>query len=377
MTDIRYDISQRDEALDELRAEHARSDDSVRAQHLELHSGVSDAVRLKRQRLLKMRQIAARRRAGMQLQTRFAAARSAAARAKGSRSQKLLTMLKQRKHAGEQAKNEKQEPHEKPHGDHQAHGAHHGHEHMPHGEHAHGPHEAGAHRRLERLDRDSGQGSGSQQQQQERPPTIKVKLSKRISPSAIRSDLRHLADQHQDEPLKLEIQMRLAWTRTCLSFGANLSHDPSAAVTPVILGASLDLIGARLRHTALRDATRQTGLLGVKHQLQTVQDEPDYRYESTREPSQRRKDLNVLKPLLVLHGERPYTRAQMHLSVCRVRTLLFATGQALDPASALRAERAERAARTANAQRRSARKNDQPEQAQSADASDDKSTASS
>lgn len=374
MTDVRYDISQRDEALDELRAEHARSNDSVRAQHLELHHGVSDAVRLKRQRLLKMRQIAARRRAAMQVQTRFAAARSAAARTKGSRSQKLLTMLKQRKHAGEQAKNEKQEPHEKPHGDHQAHAAHHTHEHGPHGEHAHGSHEASAHRRLERLDRDGGQGSGSQQQQQERPPVVKVKLGKRISPSAIRSDLRHLADQHQDEPLKLEIQMRLAWTRTCLGFGANSPDDPSAPVTPVVLGASLDLIGARLRHAALRDATRQTGLLGVKHQLQTVQDEPRYRHESTRDPSQRQKDLNVLKPLLVLHGERPYTRAQMHLSACRVRTLLFATGQALDPANA---QRAARAARVANAQRRGSRKNDQPEQAQSANASDDESTASS
>jgi hypothetical protein len=371
MTDIRYDISQRDETLDELRAEQTE------AQQLEGRHTISDVVRLKRQRLLKMRQLAARRRAGMQLQTRFAAARAAAGRAKGSRSLKLLTMLKQRKHADDQTKSEKQEPHEKPHGDHQAHAAHHDHEHGPHGEHTHGPHETSAHRRLERLDRDGGQGSGNQQQQQERPPVIKVKLSKRISPSAIRSDLRHLVDRHQDEPLKLEIQMRLAWTRTCLDFGASLPRDPSAAVTPVILGASLDLIGARLRHAALRDATRQTGLLGVKHQLQTVQDEPHYRHESTDEPSQRLKDLNVLKPLLVLHGERPYTRAQMHLSVCRVRTLLFATGQALDPASALRAERATRAARMANVRRGGAHQDDQSERAQNAGPGDDESTASS
>lgn len=374
MTDIRYDISQRDETLDELRAEHTA------AQQLEGRHTISDVLRLKRQRLLKMRQTAARRRAAMQLQTRFAAARAAAGRSKGTRSQKLLTMLKQRKHAGEEAKNEKQEAQEKPHGDHQAHAAHHSHEHAPHGEHTQGPHEASAHRRLERLDRDSGQGSGSQQQQQERPPVVKVKLSKRISPSAIRSDLRHLVDRHQDEPLKLEIQMRLAWTRTCLDFGANLPRDPATAVTPVILGASLDLIGARLRHAALRDATRQTGLLGVKHQLQTVQDEPPYRHQSTSEPSQRQKDLNVLKPLLVLHGERPYTRAQMHLSVCRVRTLLFATGQALDPANALRAERAERAARVArmaNARGRNAHRDDHSERAQNSKASDEESASSS
>jgi hypothetical protein len=363
MSEFRYDISQRDEALDELRADHAQSDRRVQAQQLEMRHTISDVVRLKRQRLLKMRQIAARRRATMQLQTRFAAARAAATRANGSRSQKLLSMLRQRKHAGDQAKSEKQEKqeHEPLHGAHQAHASHRTHEHAPHAEHAHGPHQTSAHRRLERLDRDGGQGSGGQQQQQERPPIVKVKLGKRISPSAIRSDLRHLADQHQDEPLRLEIQMRLAWTRTCLGFGASLAHDSKAAITPVVLGASLDLLGARLRHAALRDATRQTGLLGVKHQLQTVQDEPHNRHEVANDTSERRRDLNVLKPLLVLHGERPYTRAQMHLSVCRIRTLLFATGQALDPAQALRAERAARIA--AHARRRNAHSGDRPEPA--------------
>ena len=341
MSDIRYDsFAQREEAIEQARAEQSQTQQQAE-QAATQHAG-NDAVRFKRQRLLKMRQAAARRRAGMQLQARFAAARATAERARGSRAQKLLSELKQR---GESEKAEKPGEH-KTHAEHKAHGEHKAHEHAAHGEHPHGPHEPGAQRRVERMDRDGGQGSGRQQQQrQDRRNIVKVKLSKRISPSAIRSDLRTLADANGDEPIKLETQMRLAWTRTCLGFGAALAVDPKAPVTPVVLGSSLDMIAARFRHTALRDATRQTGLLGVKHQLQTVQDEPPFKTQSAGELSERQKDLNLLAPLLVLHGERPSTRPQLRLSVCRIRTLLFATGQAVDPAQALRAERMARAAR--------------------------------
>ncbi|MGG1948362.1 hypothetical protein AB1286_26740 [Trinickia sp. NRRL B-1857] len=338
MSDIRYDsFAQREEAIEQARAEQSQT--QQQAEQAATQHASNDAVRFKRQRLLKMRQAAARRRAGMQLQARFAAARASAERTRGSRAQKLLSELKQR---GESEKTEKHGEH-KTHAEHNAHGEHKTHEHAAHGEH---PHEPGAQRRVERMDRDGGQGSGrQQQQQQDRRNIVKIKLSKRISPSAIRSDLRTLADANGDEPIKLETQMRLAWTRTCLGFGAALALDPKAAVTPVILGSSLDMIAARFRHTALRDATRQTGLLGVKHQLQTVQDEPSFKPQSAGELSERQKDLNLLAPLFVLHGERPSTRPQLRLSVCRIRTLLFATGQAVDPAQALRAERMARSAR--------------------------------
>lgn len=341
MNDIRYDgFFQREEAIEETRS--AQRQAQQQAQQAQTQQTGNDALRFKRQRLLKMRQAAARRRAGMQLQARFAASRAAAERARGSRSMKLMTELRPRKEAGKQ---------EKSPNDHKPHVEPTAHESTGHSGHPHGPRGAEGQRRTERLDRDGGQGSGRQQQQQheERAPVVKVKLSKRISPSAIRSGLRHLADEHADEPLRLETQMRLAWTRTCLGFGAALAVDPKAAVTPLVLGSSLDLIAARFRHNALRDATRQTGLLGVKHQLQTVQDEPDFRPDPAADLASRQKDLNVLKPLFVLHGERPSTRAQLRLSVCRVRTLLFATGQAVDPVQALRADRAARSVRAPDA----------------------------
>ncbi|WP_206956695.1 hypothetical protein [Trinickia acidisoli] len=342
MSDIRYDsFAQSEEALEEARSEQTQA--QQQAQQTQAQQAGNDAVRFKRQRLLKMRQAAARRRAGMQLQARFAAARASAERTRGSKSQKLLSELRPRK------KSDKQE---KAHGEHKAHGDHKLHEHSAHSDHPHGPHaprEHGAHRRIERQDGDGRQGSGRQQQQQQEDPApvVKVKLSKRISPSAIRSDLRSLADANEDEPLRLENQMRLAWTRTCLGFGMAISLDPKAAVTPIILGSSLDMIAARFRHAALRDATRQTGLVGVKHQLQTVQDEPEFRSKPSGELSlsDRQKDLNLLKPLFVLHGERPSTRPQLRLSVCRLRTLLFATGQTVDPAQAMQAERAARVTR--------------------------------
>lgn len=344
MSEIRQDgLAQIEEAVEDARAE--QTEVQQRTEQLLTQRGTDLSVLgSKRQRLLKMRQVAARRRTGMQLQARFAAARAAADRARGTRSLKLLETLKQRRQVLQQDKAEKAEKHdkqEKQHGEHKARA-----EHKPLEERLHEGHSAApddAHSRsVERLDRDGGQGSGRQRQQREddRPPTVKVKLSKRISPSAIRSDLRHLADVHADQPLRLETQTRLAWTRTCLGFGQDLNRDPNAAVTPVVLGSSLDLVSARQQHAPLRDSTRQTGLLGVKHQLQTVQDEPSYRPEPASELLPRQRDLNVLKPLLVLHGERPYTRTQLRLSICRIRTLLFATGQTVDPRQTLRAERA-------------------------------------
>lgn len=350
MNDIRYEAPNAgDEAFEETRNQQSQSQQQLTQQLHLVQQDNADALKFKRQRLLKLRQTAARRSAGMRLQARFSAVRAAAERAKGSRSQKLLATLKQRRPPEKQEKADKER--QERHGEHPIHG-----EHTAHADHAHphAQHEAGSQRRLDRLDRldrDGGNGSGRQQQQQQqqhdepRPPIVKVKLSKRISPSAIRSDLRHLADAHVDEPTRLEIQMRLAWTRTCLGFGSAQEPDVNARVTPVVLGSSLDLIAARLRHDALRDATRQTGLAGVKHQLQTVQDEPGFAPALPSGLSERQKDLNVLKPLFVLHGERPSTRPQLHLSVCRIRTLLFATGQTLDAAQVLRAERAARSAR--------------------------------
>ncbi|HTH72798.1 MAG TPA: hypothetical protein VL635_00190 [Trinickia sp.] len=349
MSEIRQDgLAQLEEALEDARTEQTEA--QQRAQQLLTQRGVDLSVLgSKRQRLTKMRQIAARRRTGMQLQARFAAARAAADRSRGSRSLKLLETLKQRKQGLQQDKTDKANEHdkqEKQHSEHKAHAEHKLHEQQLHEGHS-APRDDTHSHGVDRLDRDGGQGSGRQRQQQEddRPPIVKVKLSKRISPSAIRSDLRHLADAHADQPLRLEIQTRLAWTRTCLGFGQGLNREPNAAVTPLVLGSSLDLVSARLQHAPLRDSTRQTGLLGAKHQLQTVQDERGYRADSPGELLPRQKDLNVLKPLLVLHGERPYTRTQLRLSICRIRTLLFATGQTVDPRQALRAERAKAAAR--------------------------------
>lgn len=335
MSEIRQDgFARIEEAIEDARAGQT---DEQRHALLLTQRAETDALGGQRRRLQKMRLIAARRRTGMQLQARFAATRAAADRARGSRSMKLLDTLKPRKQAQAQDKAEK---HEKQHGEHKTHADHRPDAHRSHEHQAHCSREGNPERGVERLDRDGGRGSGRQQhQQKDRQPVVKVKLSKRIAPSAIRSDLRHLADSHADQPMRLETQTRLAWTRTCLGFGDGLSREPNAAVTPVVLGSSLDLISARLQHAPLRDGTRQTGLLGVKHQLQTVQDEPGYRAPSASELSSRQKDLNLLKPLLVLHGERPYTRTQLRLSVCRIRTLLFATGNVVDSKQAMRTAR--------------------------------------
>ncbi|RKP44571.1 hypothetical protein [Trinickia fusca] len=329
MSDIRYDsFAQSDGSIGEEHETEAANEQQKQQQvqqQTQAQHASTDATRMKRQQMLRMRQAAARRRAGLQLSARFAAARAAAERTRGSRAQKLLSHLKPRKEAahGEGKAHGQGQPHEAHYGQHA-----HGHQHVH--AHAHGSQDPNVPQHgIQRLDRDGNQNGGRQQQQQqedERPPVVKVKVSNRISPSAIRSDMRQIANSLVDEPLKLETETRLAWTRRCVDFGSGLAHDPSTKVTSEVLGSSLDLIGARARHPILRDATRQTGLLGVKHQLQSVLDEPGQPRTSHGSLSERQQDLNVLRPLLVLSFEHPSTPRQLPHKANRLKTLLLTVG---------------------------------------------------
>lgn len=350
MNDIRYDsFVQGDGSIGEEHEAEARNEQQQQIQQqTQAQHAATDATRMKRQQMLRMRQAAARRRAGLQLSARFAAARAAAERSRGSRALKLLSQLKPRKEAahGEGAAHAQGKAHEAaPHAQHA----------LPHQHaHAHTPHNPNVPQHgIERLDRDSNQSGGRQQQQQqedEHPPiVVKVKVSNRISPSAIRSDMRQIANSLTDEPMKLETETRLAWTRRCLDFGSGLAHDPSTKVTSEVLGSSLDLIGARARHPILRDATRQTGLLGVKHQLQSVLDEPGQQRTPQGSLSERQQDLNVLRPLLVLSFEHPSTPRQLPHKANRLKTLLLTVGpRGAQPAKAVLSGKTERAVKASS-----------------------------